>query len=798
MKYHLFRFLAAFYFLSLAPQMQAQSIDSTLARYSRDFAPEKLHLQFDKASYHPGETIWFKAYIMEGLYPSENSKTLYVDWIAPNGDVVFHSVSPVVDGGTNGQVALPEGYDGSFILVRAYTKWMLNFDTAFLYTKDIRIHSRKGAAAAKPAALTQLQFFPESGEAVAGLQNTIAFKSTDQWGRPVSLRGAILDGGGKIIDSFRTTHNGMGSLQLIPQGGTGYTARWKDSRGLEGSMALPAARPSGVTMRVAIAGAQRHILLAGTGDIPAQLQQLHIVGTLHQQVAFKTDVTLAPGGQARRIIPVGELPSGILTITLFDASWNAIGERITFVNNGEYSFQPNVEVKHWGLGKRARNEVEIALPPALSGAQLSVSVTDLSIESDSSNHIISQLLLGSELKGYVYNPSYYFSQGGEKIAEELDLVMLTNGWRRFKWEDVTAGRLPAITYPKEKQHLSLSGKVYGVPKSLLSGKESILVMLKEKDSGTRMVLMPIQTDGNFADPGIIFFDTLKVYYQLKSKLFGQAEARFMTERLSTPNYKTYSRGIVNRSFFYDTTGQYYHALMAAQAAKLRETERGRMLENVTVTTRAKPTEKSLDEKYATGIFSMGDGYQFDMVNNTGVLGYTNVFQYLQGRVPGLQVQMSGGTTTLGWRGGQPLIYLDHMPVDAELINTLPVSDIAYIKVFRPPFMGGTGGGNGAIAIFTRRGDDVQSRPGTGLSNNTITGYTPVREFYSPNYAQFDKRHESQDLRTTIYWNPFVELTPTKKSVKLTFYNNDVTKAFRVTIEGVTRDGLLTHYEYIME
>ena len=797
MKHLLFSLLTTIAIAALSPQMQAQSIDSTIERYARDYSPEKLHLHFDKASYYPGETVWFKAYIMDGLYPSENSKTLYIDWIAPNGDVVFHSVSPIVDGGTNGQVELPENYEGSFIHVRAYTKWMLNFDTAFLYTKDIRVHSRKPAAAAKPALITNLQFFAEGGDPVAGIPNTFAFQSTDQWGRPVELRGRITDAAGKFIDSFRTIHNGMGMLHFIPAPGVAYTAQWKDSRGIGGSTPLPASRPSGVTMRVAQAGAQRHIQLAATGDITPALQQLHIVGTLHNHVAFKTDVALTPGGTARRIIPVGELPSGIMTITLFDASWNAIAERITFVNNGEFSFQPSVEVKHWGLGKRARNEVEIALPESVNGAQLSVSVTDLSIERDSSNNIISGLLLNGDLKGYIYNPAYYFTQG-ENVARDLDLLMLTHGWRRFKWEDVTAGKLPSFTYPKEKGHLALSGKVFGVPKTLLSGKESILVLLKEKDSATRMVLMPIQTDASFADPNIIFFDTLKVYYQLKSKLFGSAEARFMTDRLSTPNYKSYSKGIINRSFFFDTTGQYYQSMLAAQAWKIRDLERGKLMENITVSAKAKPTEKTLDQKYATGIFSGGDGYQFDMINNTSALGYMNVFQYLQGRVPGLQVQMSGGTTTLGWRGGEPLIYLDQMPVDTDLISTLPVSDIAYIKVFRPPFMGGTGGGNGAIAIFTRRGDDVQSTPGKGLSNNTITGYTPVREFYSPNYAQFDKRHESPDLRTTIYWNPFVELTPGKKTVRLSFYNNDVTKAFRVTIEGITREGLLTHYEYIME
>ena len=113
-------------------------------------------------------------------------------------------------------------------------------------------------------------------------------------------------------------------------------------------------------------------------------------------------------------------------------------------------------------------------------------------------------------------------------------------------------------------------------------------------------------------------------------------------------------------------------------------------------------------------------------------------------------------------------------------------------------MGGAfGGSGGAIAIYTRKGDDLRSKPG-GLSTNMVAGYTPIREFYSPNHDRFDKRNEQRDVRTTLYWNPMVLTTGQNRSVKLSFYNNDVTEAFRIVIEGVSKEGLFTHYEEIME
>jgi hypothetical protein len=779
---------------------KAQSLDSTLARYASNYQQEKTWLHYDKAAYAAGETIWFKAYIMEGLYPAGETKTFYVDWVGDNGEVLSHTVSPVVEGSATGQFDIPENYNGNFVHVKAYTKWMLNFDTAFLYSKDIRIIGKNPLpkTAAKPAIVTSLLFFPEGGDLVAGVSNRLAFKAVDQWGQPVRIKGVVLDNKGAVVDSLRPVHDGMGSIILTPVAGAAYSAKWKDEKGTEHTSSLPEAKPSGVAMQVAVQDSKRIINLQ-SNDAAGHLKQVHIIGTMSQGLAFKTDVPLSSGTPARRIIPTESLPSGILTITVFDENWNAIAERITFVNNHEYTFKPQMEVQHWGLNKRAKNEIQITLPDSLQGANLSVAITDAAIGRDTTGTIISHLLLTSDIRGRVHNPSYYFSNNEDATARHLDLVMLTNGWRRFKWEDIAKGKLPAITYPKDTAYLSLSGKVYGVSKSQLTGKESIALFVKEKDSGTNMVLMPLNSDGSFNDPNLVFFDTLRVYYQLKSKLFGSADARFMINRLPALNYAAVSKYFIPANpFFRDTAGNYRQLLLAAEALRMQNVEKGKLMENITITAKTKPPLQALDEKYARGLFSGGDGYQFDLVNDPFAVGRTDIFSYLQGKVAGLQISTGGGTPSLSWRGGSPTLFLDEMPVDADMLNSIPVSDIAFVKVFRPPFIGAAGGGSGgAIAIYTRRGDDLRSKPG-GLSSNSIAGYTPIREFYSPNYDRFDKRNDQKDVRTTLFWSPMIITTGKSRLVKLSFFNNDVTKAFRVVIEGVSKEGLLTHYEEVME
>jgi hypothetical protein len=776
----------------------AQSFDSLLQRYGSMIPQEKAWLHFDKSAYLPGETVWFKAYVVEELFPAEASKTLYIDWIDEQGAVLSHTVSPLVSGVSNGQFDIPSGIKGNFIHIRAYTRWMLNFDTAFLYARNIRVLSQTPPAPVKPVAIIpSLEFFPEGGDLVNGVVNRIAFKARDQWGQPIKIRGVVQDKNGEVVDSLRIIHDGMGSFYFTPREGQDYTAQWVDERGGRHQTALPKAQASGISMNVMLGENRRIITINSTANLPESMRSLHLVGTINQRLAFRTELSLTPGNPVRRIIPVNSLPSGILTITIFDQNWKALAERISFVYHQDFSFSPTLEVKHWGLGKRKRNELEVRIPDSLAGANLSISVTDAAIEHDTTEHIMSHFLLSSDIRGKVHNPRYYFTNHNEKVALHLDLVMMTNGWRRIKWEDLTKGKLPVISHPRDTSYLALSGKVFGVAKSQLTGNETIVLLVKERDSSTRMLLMPIETNGNFSDPNIVLFDTIQVYYSLKSKFLKQAEARFMTDRLPAPDYTGFARTIRPPTLAFDTSGTARHRSLALEEARLRALERGKVMEMVTVTAKQKTTLQLLEERYPTGMFKGGDGIQFDLVSDPSSIAYTSVLQYLQGRVAGLQVTMTGGSAQLSWRGGTPALFLDEINSDPEMINMVPVSDIAYVKVFRPPFMGSSSGGSGAIAVYTKKGNDVQSTS-QGLTSNRIAGYTPIRQFYAPNYDRPEPTHSQPDLRTTIYWNPMVNLTSKKKNMVLSFYNSDSTKSFRVVVEGITPEGLYTHHEEILE
>ncbi len=713
------------------------------------------------------------------------------------GKLLLHTISPIQDGTAIGQFEIPEKYKGQYIHVRAYTKWMLNFDSSFLYNKDLKVLSDSIAFPAENIIKPELVFFPEGGNLVAGVNNKIAFKANDQYGRPVKINGEIKRDDGEVVAQLKEMHDGMGYFYMIPKEGEKFTAFWKDEKGTQHKTELPEVSNSGVSMQVAVDGTNRNFQVSVSPQSVSTLTAVHIVGTEYEQPVFNITKEVKEG-LVGAIIPTQSLPTGILRITVFDNDWKPLAERITFVKNHDYDFQPTMTVKHWGLNKRARNEIEIEVPDSLT-ANLSVAVTDAAIGEDTTSNIISHLLLTSELKGKINNAAWYFMNNSDSLMQQLDLVMLTNGWRRIDWKKLVAGEFPQIKYKRDTSYLSLSGKIYGATPTQLELANQINLMVNEKNSGMQLFTVPVKPDGSFNDPSLILFDTAKIYYQVgKNSGLGDVSVQFLTNKLPPFSENAKATGIYfNHSA--DTTGFAYHIHLNDALERELQYYKGKVLATVTVKAPSKSPTEEMDKRYTSGLFSGGDASEFDLVNDPFAHSALDIFQYLQGKVAGLQINTTSNPPTLSWRGSTPQLYLDEMQTNAAMIENVPVSDVAYVKIFRPPFIGAPGGGaGGAIAIYSRKGGDEDQAQGKGLSNNMVSGYTLIRQFYSPDYNTFNEENEKKDLRTTLYWNPSVVTSPGNNKVLLKFYNNDVTESFRVIIEGMTKDGRLAHVEQIME
>jgi hypothetical protein len=802
-------FLAVFFFFPHF--VYAQKIDSMLNIYANNYPQEKIYLQLDKKIYRPGETVWFKANIFSGADPSVLSRNFYAELSDPSGKILERKVYPVTESSTAGSFDLPKKIESRHLHLRAYTTWMTNFDTAFYFEKDIRIYDDKldssGTVTIVPRE-AKIQFFPEGGDLIAGVETMVAFKANDQFGLPVAAKGVIQDQSGKELLAFESLHDGMGKFLLSPDKGDSLTAVWKDDRGIEHRTGVPAAKPTGAVLR-GITGNEKVLFsVARSAEGPQELKHLTIIGHMHQHLVYKARINLDDNYMSGGTIPTGQLPSGVLVLTLFDGNMVPVAERVVFVNNHDYLFSPELSVQIKGVNKRGKNTLAIDVPDTIK-SNLSLAVTDVTADGEfpDDDNIISRLLLTGEIRGYVHKPYFYFSSTADSLVGMLDLVMMTHGWRRIKWEALAKGQVPVVKNP-EQNYLAMRVDVLGVDPYKIAKDESLNVILSRKDSSTQLLSIPHLSGSKFGVMGLVFFDTVKAYYQFNTN-------RALADQAAV----TFSNGLVRgpkaaKSLFNGFDGwtaedsMYLKRNRYIQQEQVRvqpiEDAKVKTLATATVIGHERSAAEKMDERYASGMFSGGDAQTFDLLTDPFASAMQDIFMYLQGKVAGLQItpgQGPGGTASLSWRGGRPSLYLNEMQVDAQQLQNVSVTDIAYIKVFRPGSGVGFGGGaGGTIAVYTKKGGDSKTNNDNvkGMPRAIITGYSMPREFYSPNYLENNPGNEQEDLRTTLYWKPYVMTDKETGRVTVDFFNNDITKKLRVVLEGFNEDGKLAHLETIIQ
>jgi len=794
----------------------AQRLDSLLNKLNADYPQEKVYLHFDRPYYNPGETIWFKAYLTSANMPSLISKTIYAELVDSKGKVLQRKVMPVIDAGASSAFNLPDTMSGSLLYVRAYTAWMLNFDSSLLYIKPIRIiNSTRGIKKNVVNQLFSLHFFPEGGDLVLGINSRIAFKANDQDGIPIFAVGTVVDDKGNKITTFSSVHDGMGYFSFLPLPGNKYKAIWKDKRGVIRETPLPDSKKEGVVL--SINNTDNNILytLTRPDSVDTNFTSYYIIAQMQQQLVYSARVNMNRKTTITASIPTDSLADGIIQITVFNAAQIPVAERIAFINHGNYYFITDLHAEEKNITKRGHNTLQVDVGGSLL-SNLSISVTDEAlnkIQPDKEENIFSQLLLTSDIKGYVYNPDYYFSSDDDSVKQQLDLVMMTNGWRRFKWESLLADKWPQMNYLPE-HYLLVKGQVYGLTKNSLTGQE-LTGILKTTHGESQVLTLPIGKDGTFKTDGIYFFDTARLYYQ-----FNNDKDKRLTSTASFSFERSFIKELQLLPFtLYPVSDPDTSAARKNKIATnllRQEFQEGaiKSLKEVTVTTRQKTIQEKMDEEYTSGFFSGGDGITLINDNNEFAKSAPDILTYLQGKAAGLQISTIGDGS-ISWRESATSIYLNEMNVDINQIKSIPMSEVAMIKIYRPPFLGdfgtptissnsttgaitssNTSGAGGAIAIYTKKGADITSSA-KGLDFTLINGYSPVKEFYSPDY-EINPASQLDDYRTTLYWNPFLIMDKNTRRIMIPFYNNDNCKKIKVVIEGINETGQLTREEKVFE
>jgi hypothetical protein len=777
-----------FYFVPLVcsfllGQAQSPAIESTLKAYGEQFQPEKVHIHFDKDAYLPGETIWLKAYIMEGSKPSSRSKNIYFDFSDANGTLLAHNISPVIESGASSSFPLPMNFEGGAIHVSCYTRWMMNFDSNFFYNKNIPVLSPwDGAGQSREKRQVSMQFFPEGGDLVTYLYSIVAFELTDQHGHPLTAKGVIKNSPGMIVDSFATKHDGMGSFSFRPLPNEKYTAYWKDDLGTH-SKDLPLAQPMGLVLRLSRGPENSiHYQLERSGNTGDNLKSLTVICTQHQRFVSKASVGLRDNTVANGNISGDQLSTGVVQVTVFDANMVPVAERAIFSNNQKYGFTAQVRNEMINFGRKGKNEISVEIPEGFA-TELSVAVTDGGIVSDSSANIVSDFLLKGDIRGEIYNPAYYFNNTSDSARYYLDLVMRTHGWCRFKWEEVTAGKLPEINYPAETDYLTFKGQA-GNGKINFDNSDSIALLVITKDKKKNLLSLPLKADGSFIQNGMFFYDSVQIVYKLNhpAKIGSGAEINMQTNLLPAGLAVVKAK---DPAFAWSKVPDaIIEKEMDGLLAELKNYSRNGSNMDYVITPHAQvDSYKSTSE---TAAHYLETNFPFRFPYAPRETSATASFASQKNAVG------QGNTNT-------PTKYninlsLDGNPVTMDDLKQISMKEVLFIKIVDKPSPKDLQ----TLAITSRLAvyqDNIINNK-TGFA--VIRGYTTVKEFYVPQYAGALNDDHAEDFRSTLYWNPRVILDKDHRKIKLSFFNNDLSNKFRVIVEGMNAEGKLTRVEQIIK
>jgi len=785
MKQSLFILFLAFGWCAAA--MAQNRAATKLAAFYQDFPIEKAYLQFDKPYYAAGDTIYFKAYVTEGENHklSDLSGVLHVDLINAKNKI-DQSIQLHLDTGIAwGDFALPDSLPQGNYWVRAYTRWMRNEADQDFFEKTIPVGALKPVRVPEATvkqvgqnAHPDIQFLPEGGNLVVDLPAKIAFKAIGPDGLGIAVRGVITDDAGAQVATFASEHLGMGYFYLKPAEGKNYSAKINYPDGRQQVIKLPKPAPEGISLTVdndSLPKATVSIRASGLYFNNNEGKNYSLVissGGLITSVTCKLDSPLIKLDILKR-----KLRTGIATVTLFSPDNEPLCERLFFIQNYDH-LSLNLATDKTDYAKREKVNIKLnALNRKGEGAtgHFSVSVIDESKAPDigpDGGNILTNLLLTSDLKGYVEQPGYYFSDTSASTSKNLDVLLLTQGYRRFEWKQVldTAKRSPIFT---PEDGITIAGQVTNLfNKPVVNGT----IMLLPVKGGSPLSAVT-DDKGNYRFSNLIFTDTTHfVLSAVNAKGKNTTKITYF-DKSDTPSIKPTE---LLMSTLPDTA---LALLLSNDKMQQEELEKyggtnGILLKEVKIQEKEIPAQRSQSyvPEFAADQVIQGKDIPYGGSLSVTLMGLLRGIHFI-GLTPIADVNIDGSMEVL----------IDGVPGNVDDVST---DDVEKIEVLKIPnsFIYGHEGRNGVLVITTKAGTNLAGHMmAIGVLPIAPMGFYKAREFYSPKYNKVGATNGRPDLRSTIYWNPELK-TDAGGNAGFEYYNADGKGSYKITLEGIDKDG----------
>jgi len=757
---------------------------------------EKVYLQLDRKQFVPGENIWYKAYLVNASN-NELSKTtnrLYVELISPDSKVIQKNMT-LLDNGTGfGDFSLADSLPSGKYLIRAYTNWMKNFSDYFIFKKEIELVNPRAGNAISNDSITgrvnpsiDFQYFPESGSLVEGVKSRVGFKATKPDNKGHKVYGIILSSVGDTCASLESNELGMGSFDFVPHRDIKYYAILYNQNIYIKEHAFPTVMETGYVMKVDSYNDSTILISVSTNSatlIEYPDQELILTGEF-RGTQIVTASLKVKSTDCCFLLPKNKFPEGVVIFTLRDKQNRSWCERLySFYRKEPANISIEPDKKFYSPHEKVT--LHIAVKDSVNRplqANLSLSVTDGNIIDnvrENANDIYSYLMLESDIYGSIENPSHYFDTLNSNRFKDLDLLLLTQGWRDFLWKHLS-DTLVSFRYPNENG-INISGKAY----SRLTGKPknnaNVFLSLIKGEQG---YFQQCETDssGSYKFQNLEFIGPINAIisaYDKKNNAIGKITMdSIFTESLEVNYHQLATKGYWNPNQLTNGKSRFEDAIINYPDLYKNSGIKTTMLKEIEVVAKEVVKEENLNHYYSNPDWS----YKVTEKD----LNHRDVLRFLQGRVGGLLISNGigarNGDYIISIRGGRNIVFLlDNEPIDQETFRNIQMVNIDRIDVQKQ-----YAGVDGLISIFTKKNGGFYTPKADNSINKIIDGFYEARVFYAPQYEKPSIEKAKPDLRTTIFWQPVV-ITDNEGKATVTFYNDDKTTSVNVKAEGITEKG----------
>ncbi len=771
--------ITVFFLVPMAGIGQQNTLSQQLVQHSQRAVQEKVFVHLDRPLYLVGETIWFKTFCVDASLhqPLDMSKVAYLEVLDKEHNPVLQTKISLEEGKGFGSVFIPPFLQSGHYSVRSYTNWMKNFSPDFYFETTITIVNPFSkptiTPASKPTLAYDLQLFPEGGNLVKGIRNKVAFRAIGENGKGIKFKGTVINQQNDTVAHFEPQKFGIGSFDFIPTDGNQYRVLLNDTQKRWFTYTMQAIQEQGYVMQVKDSTALFLQVIVAARNLQGEVSLL-----AHSKSVPKfAEKSTLKDGKTVFLVNKNNLGDGITSITLFDNNQQPVCERLYFKRPAQsLALSAKTDKKQYTPREKITIDLTSALntTPAIADLSVSVYLVD-SLPAPEQTFIESYLGLTSDLKGTVESPGYYFQNTGLEADQALDNLMLTHGWRRFKWEEVVQTKAPNFAHiPEAVGHL-MWGKVIDSKTGLPA--PDIDTYLAAPNKRAQLFVSTSDAEG-------------KVFYEMKH-FFGSKEVIVQTNTAKDSTYRIeinspYSEKISSYSvpaFSFDAGWKNPLLtrsinMQARNAFLPKSAQQFTTNETDTLAFFGNPDEKYLLDAYTR--FPTVEEVMREYVPGVAVRKRQGkfifrVYDKLQSNIPFEE---------------EPLIMLDGVPIfDTDKIIAFDPLKIRKLEVIDGLYYLGPVAFSGVVSYTTYKGDLAGFQLDPRALVLSYEGVQGRKEFYAPRYDIAEQQKSRvPDFRNLLHWSPQL-VTDQQGKQTLNFYSSDQTGTYKVVVQGMTRSGM---------